>query len=130
MADYEGAGIILTSEDGYVLIVKDIKTGKWSFPKGTKEECDDSPVITAVRECSEEIGLNINRDYQLLAEPPFISFNRYYYHANINRGAERRIVIQDEEITDYRWMNPNKSCAYWRELNVGVRQYMKTACTS
>lgn len=129
MADYEGAGIILTSEDGYVLIVRDIKTGKWSFPKGAKEECDDNPVITAVRECFEEIGLYLNRDYELLTEPPFISFNRYYYHASIHRGAERRIVIQDEEITDYRWINPSASCAYWRELNVGVRQYMKTACT-
>ena len=123
--EYDGGGIIMSSSDGYVLIVKDRKTGKWSFSKGSKEDCDTNTLITAIRECSEETGLIINRDYYLLSYEPFLSFNRLYYHASIKAGAEQRITIDDAELTDYRWMNPQTSCPYWRDLNIGVRQYMK-----
>ena len=116
----------MSSNDGYVLILKDKSSGKWSFPKGAKEDSDGTPLKTAIRECSEETGLLIDRDYYLLSYAPLVTFNRMYFYANIITGAEERIILQDSEIVDYRWMNPHTSCPYWRDLNIGIREYMRT----
>jgi len=124
---YEGAGIILLDSDNNVLIVQDKRGGKWSFPKGAPE-CYDygRPLLTAKRECEEEIGLKADDDYELLADQPaFVHFNRHFFLARIKAGAESRIKLQETEIATYAWLNPRKSCTFWADLNSGVRSYMK-----
>lgn len=55
--NYSGAGIILFTPDFRVLLVQDAKTKKWGFPKGHREEGDESDVATAQREVLEETGI-------------------------------------------------------------------------
>lgn len=53
--DYIGAGFVFITPDKKVLLL--IKhNGKLTFPGGHRDEGEDSPVITARRECVEELG--------------------------------------------------------------------------
>ncbi len=54
---YTGAGFILFTPDFRVLLVQDAKTKKWGFPKGHREETDESDIMTAQREVEEETGI-------------------------------------------------------------------------
>jgi 8-oxo-dGTP pyrophosphatase MutT (NUDIX family) len=55
--NYTGAGFIIFTPDFRVLLVQDAKTKKWGFPKGHREESDESDIITAQREVQEETGI-------------------------------------------------------------------------
>lgn len=121
----DGAGIIMYNTEGYVLLVKGATNGKWSFPKGQSELYDNDYVSTAVREVYEEIGLQKGTDYCLLNSEPFKCFDRLYFFAQIYRDAEKKIRLAQTEVTDYRWLNLQKSCHYWADLNCGVRSYIK-----
>ena len=124
--DYQGAGIILYNK-GSVLIIKDICTGKWSFPKGAREDIDGiDPIVTAARECYEEVGLLIDRDYMLIETPPIVVYDRIYFSGVMKPFAERSIVIQESEVLDYCWLDPTGSCSYWADLNTAVRHYVKS----
>jgi len=58
MSNYGGAGLILLSPDREsVLLVCDIRSKKWGFPKGHREKEDADPIATATRECLEETGI-------------------------------------------------------------------------
>jgi len=120
-----GAGIIISDEEGNVLLVRGSGGGKWSFPKGQSESHDTDHLSTAIREVYEETGLRFNRDYDLLSDSSFTCFDRTYFFAIMRRGSEQNIRIHPKEISDYRWMNPRKSCHYWAELNTGVRAFIK-----
>jgi 8-oxo-dGTP pyrophosphatase MutT (NUDIX family) len=121
--DTIGAGLIIYNYDGALLVVRG--PSKWSFPKGQAESCDGGPLATAIRECYEEVGLVNERDYELIGQAPFICVDRLYFFAQMKEGAEHNIRLQAEEVTDYRWLNPLKSCHYWLELNMGVRSYIR-----
>jgi 8-oxo-dGTP pyrophosphatase MutT (NUDIX family) len=124
---YEGAGIILQNPYKEVLIVRDKRSGKWSFPKGKVESYDkNTPLNTAMRECEEETGLLEGRDYTFTeSTPAFVYFDRFYYLAAIHSDAEARIHIDGEEIAAYMWLNPRKSCSFWVDLNSSLRNYVK-----
>jgi 8-oxo-dGTP pyrophosphatase MutT (NUDIX family) len=55
--NYTGAGFVLFTPDFRVLLVQDAKSRKWGFPKGHREEIDESDVATAQRELLEETGI-------------------------------------------------------------------------
>lgn len=55
--NYTGAGFVLFTPDFRVLLVQDAKSKKWGFPKGHREEVDESDVATAQRELLEETGI-------------------------------------------------------------------------
>jgi 8-oxo-dGTP pyrophosphatase MutT (NUDIX family) len=55
---YTGAGFVLFTPDFRVLLVQDAKSKKWGFPKGHREEVDESDVATAQRELQEETGIS------------------------------------------------------------------------
>jgi 8-oxo-dGTP pyrophosphatase MutT (NUDIX family) len=55
--NYTGAGFILFTPDFRVLLVQDARTKKWGFPKGHREELDESDIHTAQREMMEETGI-------------------------------------------------------------------------
>jgi 8-oxo-dGTP pyrophosphatase MutT (NUDIX family) len=121
----EGAGIIMFNSEGNILLVKGVYNGKWSFPKGQTESCDSDYMSTAVREVYEEIGLRHKTDYYLLDNEPFKCFDRLYFFARIYSEAEKNIKLAQREISDYRWLNIQKSCHFWADLNCGVRNYIK-----
>lgn len=73
------AGIIFTTGTGDVLLCRmtEMKrkdgTDRWDIPKGHVEP-GESPVTAAIRECSEECGIDV-REYQLVdrGEHPYAS---------------------------------------------------------
>lgn len=124
MNDTFGGGLIIRNRDDLVLLVKGT-SGKWSFPKGGTEPCDTDFLSTAIRECFEEIGLMAGIDYYLLNDAPFTCLDRTYYFARMYDISNEYIKLKEKEIIDYRWHNPIDSCHYWKDLNIGVRRYMK-----
>lgn len=122
---YKGAGIIVQDNEGRLLIVKDRKSGKWSFPKGAPEAWDhDKTILTAIRECREEVGLSEGLDYELTSFVPFaFSYDRYFYPAKLLRKVE--LIAQDEEIVAMEWMPPHIIREQWNDLNSGVREYLR-----
>lgn len=67
--NYAGAGLIVFSSDcNHLLLVHDARSGKWGFPKGHREDTDDSDLKTAMRECYEETGLVMD-DYAIYGDP-------------------------------------------------------------
>ena len=124
---YEGAGIILVDTDGHILILRDSRCNKWSFPKGAPEETDGGdPLRTALRECAEEAGLTEGIDFELASPTPFFShFTRHYFLGRLKEGYESRLRLSSEEINASRFLNPRKSCPYWTDLNSGVREFIR-----
>ena len=120
-----GAGLIISDTDGFILLVRGSDTGKWSFPKGQAESIDNNRLATAIRECYEEIGLQAGKHYTVLDDEPFMCFDRTYFFAYLYSGSEKDIELRRNEVNDYRWINPSKSCHFWNQLNIGVRTYIK-----
>lgn len=59
--DPKVAAAVLVEQDGEVLLVRrafGIARGRWSLPAGFVEY-DEQPAVTAVRECREETGLEV-----------------------------------------------------------------------
>jgi 8-oxo-dGTP pyrophosphatase MutT (NUDIX family) len=52
-------GSIVFSSRGQVLLVQGKTTGKWSFPKGHKNDPDETALECAMRETWEETGLTL-----------------------------------------------------------------------
>ena len=88
-----------------LLLLKHRFGGHWSFPKGHVEE-GESEVETALREVWEETGLHI------ALEEGFRQSVEYYPRPNIRkqvvyflgRALEDKLVRQEEEISEVRWV--------------------------
>ena len=96
-------------EEYYILFTKRTETvqyhkGQISFPGGAKQEEDDSLVDTALRECSEEIGVDA-KEVEVLGElddivtqtsnyivSPFVATIPYPYPFEINPDEVERII--------------------------------------
>lgn len=87
---YDGAGIILirkTSEGSQFLLLRGLKTGIWSFPKGHPEDRDGGiPLNTAIREVYEETGYRAGYDYTIVSDR-FRLGKRHYWIAIMNTDA-------------------------------------------
>ena len=55
------AGVALEDVEGNVLVVKATYKDYWSFPGGIVD-VGETPLMAAVRECSEEVGVVLNPD--------------------------------------------------------------------
>jgi len=94
-----------------VLLVKHIKSGYWSFPKGHVEN-DETESETAAREIFEETGLEVFVDtgfretvmYSLRHD---IKKTVVYFVARLKKNAE--LVPQSEEISEIRWVEIDKA---------------------
>lgn len=60
-----GGLVILHPSEKAVLLIRDDRTNKWSFPKGRQEDYDADLIATAIRETEEETGFVFNKDYVL-----------------------------------------------------------------
>ena len=117
-------GVILMDESGRILLLKDSKHGKWSFPKGAMEPCDASVFDTAIRETREEAGLEAGVDYVLSPANAFRQYNNYYFFG-IAARPDLEIKPQDDEIADWDWVNPMACSIPDEELNSPVRAFLK-----
>ena len=120
-------GMIVFNKYKQFLLVKDSKTGKWSFPKGVVDECDkDNTFNTAVRECKEETSLELNKDYTMKSYTPMVFYEtNYYYIAQLMRDINVKELKTDEEVSDVAWFDAKKVRSNWATVNAGVRQFTK-----
>ena len=97
-----GAGFILFSDDhSKLLLVQDERTGKWGFPKGHREPTDASEIHTAIRECTEETGLQ-EHDYEIL--PGTLMYYSYLFWYAKRRGYRPLTKGPNSEIRDLQWI--------------------------
>jgi 8-oxo-dGTP pyrophosphatase MutT (NUDIX family) len=103
---YIGAGFIPLSPDGRsVLLVTDARSGKRGFPKGHREPEDTSDLLTAVRECREEIGWETS-DYTVYEEPFRLTkgSSSYIFRYIVAKEEARFPVGRPGEIADVSWV--------------------------
>jgi len=94
-----------------ILLVKHVKSGYWSFPKGHTEN-DETEAETAAREIMEETGLDVFVDtgfretvtYSLRKD---IKKTVVYFVARSKKNAE--LVPQSSEISELRWTEIDKA---------------------
>lgn len=92
-------GVIAVSKDNKILLVKGRERNKWSFPKGHINPSEKTQHC-ALRECFEETGLSLNKEYDDYRK---LSSGSYYIYRNLD---EEQPNIQDcSEICDASWFS-------------------------
>jgi len=123
MTNYGGAGLILLSPArDSVLLVCDLRSKKWGFPKGHREPEDVDPVATATRECMEETAIDPSK--YTLHGPPFRiakSSGAYMFFYATAHTTSLAVSPQASEIETIAWiplrelsaLNGNKYLRVW-----------------
>lgn len=94
-----------------ILIVKNLGSENWSFPKGHVEE-GETEIDTALREVLEETSI------QIIIDPTFRSTVVYYPRKNIEktvvyftaRAKNTNIIPQKGEISEAKWVEIGRVC--------------------
>jgi len=89
-----------------LLLLRHRMGGHWSFPKGHVEG-GETEAQTALREVREETGLNVSllegfREKVTYSPRPGISKDVVYF---LGFAQDSRTVMQEEEISELRWVN-------------------------
>lgn len=97
-----------------ILLIKHVKSGCWSFPKGHMEQGEDE-IQTAVREIKEETNIDVSIDDTSFRETVIFSPRRditkevVYFLA---RAVSFDCIKQEEEIADVRWAEIGQTAAF------------------
>ena len=117
-----------------ILLIKHIKSGYWSFPKGHMED-GETEIETAVREIKEETNIDISIDDSSFRETVVFNPRRdtrkevVYFVA---RALSNDCVPQEDEISDIRWVEIGQAASHLAydndKLIVNkVRSYLATS---
>ena len=110
-------GTIIFSSTGRILIVQGRETGKWSFPKGHKNNDEEPPLECALRETWEESGILLGKGYLEMLQ---LAAGRYFVY---RLEDEPKLMSHDnEEIMDMRWVGLDCLADY--NNNCDVRSYL------
>jgi 8-oxo-dGTP pyrophosphatase MutT (NUDIX family) len=86
-----GAGVCLfDSELKKILLVKDSRSKKWSFPKG-RFELEETIFQTAVRETFEETKLAYLTDYTAISDSIYVCDRYYIIFAKVNKDYNKEL---------------------------------------
>jgi 8-oxo-dGTP diphosphatase len=102
-----GAGVVLTDDDGRVLLVhQNYGHHRWTLPGGMFET-GESPADAALREVLEEVGVHVELGeligaYYVRRAKPGI---RFVFRARITDGAAP--ALSDDELDEIGWFEPN-----------------------
>ncbi len=108
----EAAGGLVWNKSGSFLAIK--RFGKWDLPKGKKNE-EESTELCAIREVSEECGINepeiknllgITYHIYFLKGKPVLKETRWF--EMFHNGSDRLTPQTGEDITEARWFNPDE----------------------
>lgn len=87
-------GLFVVNNDGLILIAHPSYGGQWSIPKGHIEIEDGSLLNTALRECREEVGVDVSK-----YKGKFFDLGQIpYVHGKKNLHAY--VFFSEEPITD------------------------------
>lgn len=96
-----------------ILLIKHVRSGCWSFPKGHMEE-GETELQTAVREIKEETNIDISIDDPSFRETVIFSPRRdtrkevVYF---VGRATSFDAAAQEEEISEIRWLEIGSASA-------------------
>lgn len=102
-----GAVVFMPIDDKInFLVIKNKRSSHWSFPKGHVEK-GESLEDTARREVLEETGVHIDIIPDFITESEYTIQGRVEKTVNIflARTNDSKVVIQEEEIDDYKWVS-------------------------
>jgi 8-oxo-dGTP pyrophosphatase MutT (NUDIX family) len=107
-------GIIKSLSSGKYLLVK-VFTGKWSFPKGHREE-NETPHECATREIYEETGLTIEN----IQSKKAIFVSLYYYFDIEFYNECPTNPIDTKEVKDIGWFTPEETLLLEKNKDVNI----------
>ena len=97
-----------------ILLIKHVRSGCWSFPKGHMEQGEDE-IQTAIREIKEETNIDVSIDDASFREVVVFNPRRditqevvYFLARAVSFECER----QEEEISDVRWVEIGQTSAF------------------
>lgn len=79
----------------------------WDIPGGSVES-EELPKTTTIRECLEEVGLQIKIDDIIHEDSNLdngIVYTRLVYDAHLPKNKEIIVTLNPKEHTDYRWIS-------------------------
>lgn len=101
-------------DDAWEVFLVQLHQGHWGFPKGHRDDPEESPKEVAERELLEETGLHIHHylshetideSYMFKHEGELIKKSVHYFLA-IVKG---RVKLQDDELADGKWVALKKA---------------------
>lgn len=138
------AGLALSDAEGKVLIVKANYKEHWTFPGGLVDP-GETPLDAAIRETSEEVGVQIARGDALFVmvldrTSEYAQTYQFIFQAAFPEDMRERIVMQPSEIEDYAFVSHAqilakdrfyaKSVIRWAEGKTGyIEQIIDMAAT-
>jgi len=102
---YEGAGIQLFNGKE-LLMVQGLRSGRWGFPKGHREDFDADWRATAVREIREETGFEEGVNFVVCDEESRQWGSRIYWTGRLIK--DREPVVNVSEHRAVRWVSRKK----------------------
>lgn len=102
---FKGAGVQIMNGNN-VLLVQNLRSGNWGFPKGHREPTDTTWRDTAVREVEEETGLKENIDYVICSDKPDLWGKRPYWTATGLRWGPLRMNTSEHRAI--RWVHKSE----------------------
>jgi 8-oxo-dGTP pyrophosphatase MutT (NUDIX family) len=97
---FRGAGVQIMNGDT-VLLVQNLGSGNWGFPKGHREAFDTSWRETAVREVQEETGLVEGDHYVICSDEPDLWGRRPYWTATAIEMGPLRINTSEHRAVEW-----------------------------
>lgn len=127
-----GAGILFFNQLGQLLILKPNYSEHWLYPGGGVEEAE-APLLAALRECREEIGIELTEVW-----PAYINYNdprpsglsdglQFVFTTNpVADDFLDKLTLQKSEIDAARFVNISSLHNYFSaDRNAAVQTYLK-----
>jgi len=111
------SGVIIFDCEKRILLVKPSYRDDWLVPGGV-DELNESPLNSSLREVKEEIGIDIEIDrlvtfdYNFAAENYLEGFKFTFVSKTISADQIERIKIDNNEITEYKFVERNTLSDY------------------
>jgi 8-oxo-dGTP pyrophosphatase MutT (NUDIX family) len=100
--------LILRSADGNVLLVKPTFRDTWQLPGGSVEN-HETPIETAIREVSEEVGIDIDPQHvSIVGTVPRDNYTIMVYEYALPVAEDIRYDLHETELSDYKFEHPDK----------------------
>jgi 8-oxo-dGTP pyrophosphatase MutT (NUDIX family) len=103
---WEGVLILRSPYDG-------VHSGQVALPGGERDECNESDLETAIRECDEEIGVSVKRDQIVgVLSPIYIPPSKFFvrpYFACLDSKPE--FVLDEVEVSKVLFLKLKRLCS-------------------
>jgi 8-oxo-dGTP diphosphatase len=115
------AGLLITDADERVLLVEPVYKAEWEIPGGCVE-ADESPHRAAVRECREELGLDLSPGRLLVVDWVPARDGRtegvmvIYDGGTLDAATTERIMLPSDELKGWAWSDPAQTARRLRPL--------------